>query len=69
MFLYYAALSSSGGIECWGRNQYDQVLDAPTSELGYLSVSVGYYHSCALDTAGAIECWAHDALDQVSGAP
>ncbi|MDP6931605.1 MAG: RCC1 domain-containing protein [Myxococcota bacterium] len=67
------ALDSSGAVECWGSDSYDQVSGAPTGG-GYTAVSGGALHTCAIDSSGGIECWGiddgstHD-YGQVSGAP
>ncbi len=61
-------LDASGGIECWGLDNYGQVSDTP-SGVGYKAVSAHGRHTCALNASGDIECWGLDDNGQVSGAP
>jgi alpha-tubulin suppressor-like RCC1 family protein len=62
------ALTSSGGVQCWGWNTRGQLGDGTTTDhaapaavvglaSGVAAVAVGIEHSCALTTAGAVECW------------
>jgi alpha-tubulin suppressor-like RCC1 family protein len=62
------ALLSSGGVECWGRNDYGQLGDGTkTSRLtpaavsglasGVQAIAAGAHHTCALLRSGGVECW------------
>jgi alpha-tubulin suppressor-like RCC1 family protein/pimeloyl-ACP methyl ester carboxylesterase len=62
------ALTTSGGVKCWGWNSYGQLGDgtvtwhaAPVdvSELtsGVSAITAGYSHTCALTTSGGVKCW------------
>ena len=62
------AVTSSGGVKCWGGNFDGQVGDGSltdrtrpvsVSELssGVEAVAAGRVHTCALTIAGGIECW------------
>jgi alpha-tubulin suppressor-like RCC1 family protein len=62
------ALLMSGGVECWGDNEFGQLgngtkTDSPipvaVSGLasGVRTIAVGGYHSCALMSGGDLRCW------------
>jgi alpha-tubulin suppressor-like RCC1 family protein len=61
------ALTSGGGLECWGDNEYGQLGDGRTAareppqavrglSVGVTAVAAGAIHTCAL-TGGGVECW------------
>lgn len=62
------ALTTSGGVKCWGSNQSGRLGDGTTTSRavagdvfsltsGVASVSVGHTHSCAVTTSGGLKCW------------
>ena len=62
------ALTTSGGVWCWGVNTSGQLGNGTTTnsslpvtpvglESGVRSISVGYAHACALMTDGTVQCW------------
>jgi hypothetical protein len=61
------ALTSNGGVQCWGANQSGQLgTDLPSSgapvpvpglTAGITAVSVGEDSACALTLGGQVECW------------
>jgi len=66
------ALSTAGGVECWGYNGNGQLGDGtrqtrttPVGVLGLSSgvqaVTAGWDHTCALTTGGAVQCWGQNA--------
>ena len=62
------ALTTAGGVKCWGHNGLGELGDGTTTNTsvpvgvvglgsGAVTVSAGNYHSCALTTAGGVKCW------------
>jgi alpha-tubulin suppressor-like RCC1 family protein len=62
------ALVSSGGVDCWGENYFDEMgnessekkITTPVSVPGVttaIEVAAGGSHVCALLSGGSIECW------------
>ena len=69
-------LTGSGGVRCWGDNEYGQLGDGTTIER-HLPVDVvglsnkvtaiveGGYHTCALTENGAVKCWGWNLFGQL----
>ena len=62
------ALTTAGGVKCWGYNHYGQLGDGTTSShflphdvigltAGVVALAAGDRHTCALTGAGGLKCW------------
>jgi alpha-tubulin suppressor-like RCC1 family protein len=70
------ALTASGGIECWGRNNSGQLGNGATTNSnravvvsgftsGASTVTTGEDHSCALNNSGVVSCWGGNTYGQL----
>lgn len=75
--LNVCAVSTDGGVTCWGDNGAGQVGDGTTGVLvrapsgvtglssGVAAVSVGGAHACALTNEGGVKCWGWNGNGQL----
>jgi alpha-tubulin suppressor-like RCC1 family protein len=62
------ALTSAGGVECWGYNGHDELGDGQTADSltpvpvsglasGVTSIAEGLRNACAITRGGGVKCW------------
>lgn len=78
--LYHScALTVSGGVKCWGSNNYGQLGDGTTSQKntpvevvglssGISDISSGGSHTCVKTTSGGGKCWGSNDYGQLGDA-
>jgi alpha-tubulin suppressor-like RCC1 family protein len=73
---FSCALTTAGGVKCWGRNEHGQLGDGTTTTrrtpvdvsgltTGVAALDAGRLHSCALTTAGGVKCWGYNSDGQL----
>jgi len=55
--LHTCAVTTAGGVKCWGSAYGSIPVAVPGLSSGVAAVAAGSLHTCALTTAGGVKCW------------
>lgn len=75
-YFHTCAITTAGGIKCWGQNNEGQLGDNSTTDRltpvdvsglnnGVATIAAGYLHTCAITTAGGVKCWGGNVVGQL----
>lgn len=74
--LFNCALTSAGGVKCWGENEHGQLGDGSQEsryipewvtglDSGVAEIDAGTQHTCVRMTSGAVKCWGTNSFGQI----
>lgn len=62
---YTCAVTTGGGIKCWGPGYGVVPVDVTGLASGTTAVATGTYHACALTMNGGVKCWGQNSFGQL----